>query len=134
MMPGMDRFTRFARFVLAANVAVVLWGTVVRATGSGAGCGSHWPLCNGEMVPRAPRLATVIELSHRLTSGLALLLVVALAVAAFRGRPAGHPARKAAAAAVFFMLSEAAVGAGLVLFRLVADNQSMARAVFMGHQ
>ena len=128
----MDRLTRFARLVLVYNVAVVLWGVAVRATGSGAGCGSHWPLCNGEVVPQAPRLATVIEFSHRLSSGLALLLVVALAVAAFRGRRPGDPTRKAAAAAVVLMLSEAAVGAGLVLFRLVADNQSMARAMFMG--
>jgi heme A synthase len=132
MMGTRDRLTRFAWTVLAYNVAVILWGAVVRATGSGAGCGSHWPLCNGEVVPRAPRLATVIELSHRLTSGLALVLVVALAVAAFRWRPQGDPARKAAAAGVLLMLSEAGVGAALVLFRLVADNQSMARALFMG--
>jgi heme A synthase len=128
----MDRLARFSLLVLVYNVAVILWGAVVRATGSGAGCGSHWPLCNGEVMPRAPRLETVIELSHRLTSGLALVLVVALAVAAFRLRPKGDPARKAAVAGVLLMLSEAGVGAGLVLFRLVADNQSMARAMFMG--
>lgn len=128
----MDRLTRFSWLVLASNVAVILWGAVVRATGSGAGCGSHWPLCNGVVMPREPRLETIIELSHRLTSGLALLLVVALAVAAFRWRPQGDPSRKAAVASVLLMLSEAGVGAGLVLFRLVADNQSMARAMFMG--
>ena len=127
----MDRLTRFAWGVLAYNIAVVLWGSVVRATGSGAGCGNHWPLCNGEMVPRAPALATVIEFSHRLTSGLALLLVVALLVAAFRARPARHPARRAAAWSLAFMVGEAAVGAGLVLFELVAGNRSLARGLFM---
>jgi len=127
-----DRLSRFSWFVLTYNVAVILWGAVVRATASGAGCGSHWPLCNGEVVPRGARIATVIEFAHRLTSGLALLLVAALAVAAFRGRPKGDPTRKAAVASLLLMLSEAAVGAGLVLFRLVADNQSMARAMFMG--
>jgi heme a synthase len=132
MMQLMDRLARFSQLVLAYNVAVILWGAVVRATGSGAGCGSHWPLCNGVVMQRAPRLETIIELSHRLTSGLALVLVVALAVAAFAWRPRGNPARKAAVAAVLLMLSEAGVGAGLVLFRLVADNQSMARAMFMG--
>jgi len=132
MMEKLDRLTRFSWLVLACNVAVILWGGIVRATGSGAGCGSHWPLCNGEVLPRAPRLATVIEFSHRVTSGLALVLVVALAVAAFRWRPKGDPARKAAVASVLLMLSEAGVGAALVLFRLVADNQSMARALFMG--
>ena len=127
----MDRLTRFAWGVLAYNIAVVLWGSVVRATGSGAGCGNHWPLCNGEVVPRAPALATVIEFSHRLTSGLALLLVVALLVAAFRARPARHPARRAAAWSLAFMVGEAAVGAGLVLFELVAGNRSLARGLFM---
>ena len=130
----MTRLHRFAWVVLVFNVAVILWGAFVRATGSGAGCGAHWPLCNGEVVPRAPALATMIEFTHRATSGVALLLVALLALWVFRDRPKGHPARAAAAAAVFFILTEAAVGAGLVLFRLVAENESVARALFMaGH-
>jgi heme A synthase len=127
----MDRLARFAWAVLACNVAVVLWGAVVRATGSGAGCGSHWPLCNGEMLPRAPAVATLIEYSHRVTSGMALLLVVALVVWTWRARPAGHPARRGATLSLLFILSEAAVGAGLVLFDLVAGDRSLARALFM---
>ena len=63
----MDRLTRFAWLVLAYNLLVILWGAVVRATGSGAGCGSHWPLCNGEVVPRSPSVATLIEITHRVT-------------------------------------------------------------------
>jgi heme A synthase len=117
--------------VLGWNIAVILWGAFVRATGSGAGCGAHWPLCNGEVLPRAPAVATLIELTHRLTSGVALLAVAFLAVRVFRARPQRHPARWAAAASVVFILSEAAVGAGLVLFRLVADDESVARALFM---
>jgi len=55
LMPGTSRrFTHFAWLALATNVAVILWGAYVRATGSGAGCGAHWPLCQGEVVPRAP--------------------------------------------------------------------------------
>jgi len=127
----MDRFARYAWLTLACNVAVVLWGAIVRATGSGAGCGNHWPLCNGEVLPRSPRIETLIEFSHRATSGVALLLVTGLVVWAFRGRPRGHAARKAAVFSLVFMLGEAAVGAALVLFELVADNQSMARALFM---
>jgi len=127
----MARVARFAWITLAYNVAVVVWGAYVRASGSGAGCGSHWPLCNGEVMPRAPRIETIIELSHRLTSGLALLAVVGLAIGTWRVCAAGHPARRAAALSLFFMLTEAAVGAGLVLFQLVADNASMARAMFM---
>ena len=124
--------SRLAWLVLGWNIAVVLWGAFVRATGSGAGCGAHWPLCNGEVLPRAPALETMIELTHRVTSGVALLAVVYLAFRVFAAKPARHPARQAAAASVLFILSEAAVGAGLVLFRLVADNESVARALFMG--
>src|SRR5204862_4923772 len=101
-----DGFRRFAWGVLIYNVLVVLWGAYVRASGSGAGCGSHWPLCNGVVLPHAPSAATLIELSHRLSSGVALLLVVALFLWARRARPAGHPARRAAAAALVFMLTE----------------------------
>ncbi|MCM2268883.1 MAG: COX15/CtaA family protein [Thermoanaerobaculia bacterium] len=122
---------RFAWAVLGYNLLVILWGAWVRVSGSGAGCGSHWPLCDGEVIPRAPSAAKLIEFTHRATSGLALLAVVALAVWVFRARPAGHAARRAAAWTVVFMLVEAAVGAGLVLFELVADNASMARALFM---
>jgi heme A synthase len=127
----MDRLARFAWFTLAYNVAVILWGAVVRATGSGAGCGAHWPLCNGEVVPRSPSVATLVEFSHRATSGIALLFVVALLVAAWRSRPPGSPTRRGAVASMVLMLTEAGVGAGLVLFQLVADNQSVARALFM---
>jgi heme A synthase len=122
---------RFAWGVLAYNLAVVLWGAYVRASGSGAGCGAHWPLCNGEVLPRSPTTQMLVEFSHRVSSGLALLAVLALAVWTWRAVERGHPARAGAVGGVVFILTEAAVGAGLVLFRLVADNASMARAMFM---
>jgi heme A synthase len=125
------RLARFAWFVLAWNVVVILWGAYVRATGSGAGCGAHWPLCNGEVVPRAPDTAMLIEFSHRLSSGLALVAVVALAVWVWRTVAAGHPARRAAIASLVFIVIEALLGAGLVLFRLVAQDESLARAMVM---
>ena len=130
----MSSLARFAWLTLAWNVVVILWGAFVRATGSGAGCGAHWPLCNGEVVPRAPMIDTMVEFTHRLTSGAALVLVFILAVWVFRERSKGHPARRAAIASVVLILVEAAVGAALVLFGLVADNDSVARALFMaGH-
>lgn len=127
----LSRVAWFAWLTLAYNIGVILWGAYVRATGSGAGCGDHWPLCNGVVIPRDPSVATLIEFSHRLTSGLALIAVVVLFVWTRRATEVGHPARRGAAWTVFFMLTEAAVGAGLVLFQLVADNASMARALFM---
>jgi heme a synthase len=128
----MRPFTRFAWAVLAYNLLVVAWGAFVRATGSGAGCGRHWPMCNGEVVPRAPATATIVEFTHRATSGLALLLVVALVVGAVRAFPAHHPARKAAWASLGLMVLEALVGAGLVLFGWVAKDTSFARGWVMG--
>ena len=125
------RLSAFAWSVLGWNVAVIVWGAYVRASGSGAGCGSHWPLCNGEVLPRSPSIQTLIEFSHRATSGLALVGVVALAAWTWRRLDRSHPARSGAAWALVFMLTEAAVGAGLVLFRLVADNASIARAMFV---
>ncbi len=123
----MRSFTRFAWSVLAWNLAVVAWGAFVRATGSGAGCGRHWPTCNGEIVPRTAALETAIEFTHRVSSGVALLLVVALTTWAVRSFPRGHAARKAAWSALAFMLTEALFGAGLVLFGWVAKDTSAAR-------
>ncbi|HXE12969.1 MAG TPA: COX15/CtaA family protein [Bryobacteraceae bacterium] len=125
------RFRQFAWAVLGYNVLVVLWGAYVRASGSGAGCGSHWPLCNGQIVPRAPQVATLIEFSHRITSGLALIAVIGLCIVAFRLFPRGHRERKLAAAAVVFLFIEALLGAGLVLFDYVAQNASVGRAVYL---
>ena len=71
-------------------LAIIAWGTFVRATGSGAGCGNHWPLCNGEVLPRAPSVATLIEYSHRLTSGVALILVAIVLYQVRRHREPGH--------------------------------------------
>ncbi len=127
----MRSFTRFAWSVLGLNLAVVAWGAFVRATGSGAGCGRHWPTCNGEVVPRAPAVATAIEFTHRATSGVALVSVVVLAGWAVRAFPRGHAARKAAWASLLLMLTEAAVGAGLVLFGWVANDASPARGWVM---
>ncbi len=126
-----DRFRRLAWGVLGYTVLVILWGGVVRASGSGAGCGDHWPFCNGEIVPSNPALNTVVEFAHRVTSGLALPLVLVLAWQAFRVAPRGAAVRKAAVASVGFMVLEAALGAGLVLFEYVAYNPSFARAVWM---
>src|SRR5580700_4322236 len=77
----------FAWSILAYNVAVILWGALVRATGSGAGCGGHWPFCNGRVLPDISRIATVIELTHRVMSGLALVLVAAMFVWSRRAFP-----------------------------------------------
>jgi heme a synthase len=116
---------------LVFTLAVIVWGAFVRVTGSGAGCGSHWPTCNGEVLPRAQSSATMIEFTHRVTSSLALLFVVVVLVMARRSLPKGHAGRAMAWWSLFFMLTEAAVGAGLVLFEYVAGDTSIARGYWM---
>lgn len=128
------RFAPYAWGVLGYNVVVILWGAFVRATGSGAGCGRHWPLCNGEMIPRAPAVETLIELSHRITSGIALLVMIGLVWWAWHAYPKGHRVRKAALVSFGLIIVESLLGAGLVLLEYTASNVSVARAYWMaGH-
>ena len=126
------RFARYAWGVVLLNIVVIVWGAFVRATGSGAGCGDNWPLCQGEVIPRPESIETVIEFSHRVTSGLALISVVVLLIWAFRAFPKGSVVRKGAVASVIFMILEALIGAALVLLEYVAFNVSVGRAIWMG--
>ncbi len=126
-MAKLSRFAYYAWGNVFYNLVVILWGAFVRASSSGAGCGDHWPLCNGEVIPRAAATATLIEFAHRISSGIALIGVVGMAIWAFRALPRGHIARRAAVFSFAFMISEALLGAGLVLFQLVAQNESVVR-------
>lgn len=122
----------FAWAVVVYNIAVILWGTAVRATGSGNGCGDHWPLCNGSIFQHHPAISTIIEYTHRATSLIDLLAVVGLVVWTFRGTPKRHLARAAAVASLILIVDEALLGAGLVLFGMTANNQSIARTAYLG--
>ncbi|MGO8759857.1 MAG: COX15/CtaA family protein [Terracidiphilus sp.] len=121
----------FSWAVLVYFIAVILWGGLVRATGSGAGCGDHWPLCNGTLVQHAARIDTLIEFTHRISSGLSFFCVVALLWGTIAGTVRGHLARAAAVAAVAFTVIEAALGAFLVKLGLTAQSQSPLRAPYL---
>lgn len=122
---------RFSWGVLVYFIAVILWGTLVRATGSGAGCGNHWPLCNGTVLQHAPRTATVIEFTHRLTSGISFFSVVGLLIWTFAGTVRGHLARTFAAYSVGFTVVEAILGALLVKLGLTAQSTSPLRPWYL---
>ena len=127
-------FARYAAALLVFNLAVILWGAFVRVSGSGAGCGNHWPLCNGVVVPQAPATATVIEFTHRAMTGLDVVAVAILLVWAFRAFPRRHPVRLGAALSAVFLSSEALIGAALVKLEHVAHNASVGRAYSLsGH-
>jgi heme a synthase len=117
----------FAWLTLSFMVLVVLWGAVVRATGSGAGCGANWPLCNGDFFPHHPRLATVIEFTHRSMTGICTFLVAALAAWTFWGTQRGHMARRSVIWSVVLLITEALLGAVLVLRGYVEKNISAGR-------
>src|SRR5215831_10642236 len=122
---------RFAWLTLAYNIAVILWGAYVRATGSGAGCGNHWPLCNGAVLPPTQHARTIIEFTHRLTSALAVVMVSSLLVWCWRKTAKGDWARYSSLAAMLLLFNEALLGALLVLFEHVGQDRSPARVFFL---
>ncbi|MBM4357694.1 MAG: COX15/CtaA family protein [Deltaproteobacteria bacterium] len=125
------RYRTLSRISLLVTIAVIVWGGYVRASGSGAGCGSHWPTCNGDVIPPSPTTATLVELTHRLTSGISALLVLAQVVLGRRWFASDHPVRRPLFWAGVFMLGEVLIGAGIVLLKYVAMDQSVGRAVWM---
>jgi cytochrome c oxidase assembly protein subunit 15 len=122
---------RFAWGVVGYNVLVILWGALVRATGSGAGCGNHWPLCNGQVIPLSPRVDTIIEFTHRCMTGGSTFLVLGLLLWTFRGTVKGQAARVLAVTSMVLLLNEAFLGALLVKLGYVTGNQSGGRVVVL---
>jgi heme A synthase len=122
-------FSRCADALVVYLLLVIAFGAWVRVTGSGAGCGDHWPSCHGQLLPRSPSQQTVIEYTHRVSSGLLGLLALALPFWAMRVFPAGHAVRRLSWATLLLIAVEGGIGAGLVLQGLVADDASASRAL-----
>src|ERR1700682_5740206 len=131
--PGhqMRGVTRFAWAVVGYNVLVILWGALVRATGSGAGCGNHWPLCNGQVIPLSPTLHTIIEFTHRCMTGGSTFVLLGLLVWTFRATTKGQAARALVVTSMVLLLNEALLGALLVKLGYVTGNQSVGRMVLL---
>jgi cytochrome c oxidase assembly protein subunit 15 len=120
---------RYAWGVLGFFILTILWGAVVRATGSGAGCGEHWPLCNGTILQPSPTVHTIIELSHRISAGaIDSVLILVLLFWTWRKTARGYLARWAVVSSVVLTLTEGALGAVLVKFGLTAESRSPMRA------
>ncbi len=124
-------FGKFAWAVLAWNIPVILWGAYVRASFSGDGCGAHWPFCNGQMIPRNMAAPMAIEFTHRAMTSVDSVAVIGLCVWAFLVFPKRSAVRRFSILSLVFLFIEALLGAGLVLFRLVAHDQSAGRAVYL---
>ncbi len=125
------RTEQLAWAVVAYNILVIVWGALVRATGSGAGCGNHWPLCNGEVVPLSPTLHTVIEFTHRMMVTGSLVAMIALLIFTWRATLKGAAARVFAVLSTLLLLNEAFLGALLVKLGYVTGNQSLGRVVVL---
>lgn len=133
-MASMNRFAKIAWSTVGVTVFVILWGAIVRATGSGAGCGNNWPTCNGEVLPLSGSAETAIEFVHRVSSAGLGVLILFLLVLAMRTYPAGSRVRAAATATFVLVIVESLVGAGLVLFEQTGDFEGVSRAYWQsGH-
>lgn len=130
-------FAKYAWFVLAYNIVVILWGVFLRASKSGDGCGQHWLTCHGEVVPSAPELKTVIEFSHRIMSaldGLIVLILLIWAIRIWRNDKTKSAIMKMAVGSFVFVLVEGLIGAGLVLTGNTAGSYTESRSFWaMGH-
>ncbi len=123
---------RFAWFVVGYNIFVVLWGAIVRATGSGAGCGNHWPLCNGDVIPVNPTFHTIIEFIHRQTATVSVLTLAVLVAWTWRSTVKGMAARVFVVLSSILLINEAFLGAVLVKLGYVTGNRSVGRVLVLG--
>lgn len=128
---GRRWFAVFAWAVLAYNIPVILWGAYVRVSFSGDGCGAHWPFCAGQILPQHMATPMLIEFTHRMMTSVDSIAAIVLCVWAFRAFPKGHAVRSYALWSLVFLFVEALLGAGLVLLRYVAHDQSAGRAVYL---
>src|SRR5581483_6960092 len=125
-------FSRFAWAVLAYNIPVILWGAYVRVSFSGDGCGANWPLCGGgQVIPQHMAAPRLIEFTHRVMTGGDLVIAIAMVLWAFLSFPKRHSVRRYASLSLLFLFIEALLGAGLVLFRYVAKDQSAGCAWYL---
>jgi cytochrome c oxidase assembly protein subunit 15 len=108
---------------------IIVWGAWVRLSGSGAGCGEHWPLCNGDVIPTTTSIKTMIEFIHRLTSGIFGFTMLAMVYISFKSFAKNHPMRLMSILALILTFIEALIGAVLVKKGLVEQNASSMRAI-----
>lgn len=131
----MSKFAKYAWFVVAYNIVVILWGVFLRASKSGDGCGQHWLTCNGEVIPTAPQFKTIIEFSHRITSSLAGIFIIILVIWAFvtwKNNKSEWKMRilKTSLASLVFVIFEGLLGAGLVLTGNTAETLTPMRPIW----
>ena len=109
-------------------ISSILAGAIVRATGSGDGCGSTWPTCKGRVIPELSDIPELIEFSHRVVSGI-LLVVTLIIFLKTRDLEKNNLKKVISNYLTFFVVLEAVIGAVIVLFEWVGLNSSLPRIV-----
>ena len=109
-------------------ISSILAGAIVRATGSGDGCGSTWPTCKGRVIPELSDIPELIEFSHRAVSGI-LLVVTLIIFLKTRDLEKNNLKKVISNYLTFFVVLEAVIGAVIVLFEWVGLNSSLPRIV-----
>ena len=113
---------------LTTSILSILAGAIVRATGSGDGCGASWPTCNGRVIPSLETSSEIIEFSHRSISGVLLIVTLLLFI---KSKDPDTPLlhKKIINYLTFFVLLEAAIGAVIVIYEWVGLNSSLPRII-----
>ena len=122
------KLSSLATIGLTTSILSILAGAIVRATGSGDGCGASWPTCNGRVIPSLETSSEIIEFSHRSISGILLIVTLLLFL---KSRESGTPLlhKKVINYLTFFVLLEAAIGAVIVIYEWVGLNTSLPRII-----
>lgn len=119
------------KLLIAYTIFIIAWGAWVRISGSGAGCGEHWPLCNGEAIPSDKSVKTWTEVLHRYSTALFGLAVVMLCLATRRMKTPSKLPQFGAYAVLLFTILEALIGRLLVVGGFVDQDTSLSRMVIM---
>ena len=113
---------------LVVSIFSIIAGAIVRATGSGDGCGSSWPTCNGEIIPKLNTSSELIEFSHRSISGILLIITLIIFVKSFNDE-VPILQKRIIWFLTFFVVLEALIGAVIVVYEWVGLNSSTPRIV-----
>lgn len=106
----------FASLTTLAMLFVLIGGALVTKTNSGMGCGRSWPLCNGQLIPSEITPELVIELSHRVVSGAAGIMVLILSIWAWRAIGHIRETKFLAAVSFLFLVLQGLIGAAAVVW------------------
>ena len=119
---------RLSFYGLVISIISIIAGAIVRATGSGDGCGASLPTCNGKIIPELKSSPELIEFSHRTISGVLLVITIAIFIKSFNAKT--PPLwRKLIWLLTFFVLLEALIGAVIVIYEWVGLNSSTPRII-----